>query len=220
VNRDDFEARVLEMWMKTRIPLTRANLQYFTGASRKELNKHLDALTVEGTLEVDVGDDAEMVWTVPGATRALDGATTFEAHERKAAIRAEARQRVAAAAGRARGGQVSNAMALVRAAGSLERPPGKGDKSLAVGAGVSLFLGPLGWLYAGSFKETVPAAVAAVIAFKLLSAILPSFFLLPLLAIALPLSALVGGLYVYQHNRTGARASLFLDGDKPKPDDD
>ena len=74
MNRDEFEARVLEMWLKTRIAMTRAHLQYWTGVSRRELNKRLDELASDGVLEVDVDDDGEMVWKVPGAARRANSA--------------------------------------------------------------------------------------------------------------------------------------------------
>src|SRR6185436_10552783 len=44
VNREDFETRVLELWMTTRIPLTRAHLQYATGLVRRRMNAWLDEM--------------------------------------------------------------------------------------------------------------------------------------------------------------------------------
>ena len=77
MNREDFETRVLELWMTTRIPLTRAHLQYGTGVARRRLNGWLDEMVADSVLECDVDDDGEMVWTVPGAARALDGPRSF-----------------------------------------------------------------------------------------------------------------------------------------------
>lgn len=220
MNRDEFEARVLAMWMKTRIPLTRANLQYVTGTSRRELNKRLDELTVDGVVEADVDDDGEMLWTVPGAARAPDGATTVAEHDKRESLRAEARQKLAARRGKP-AGELSTALTLAREVGSLERPrgaavarAGQEDKSVLVGAGLGL-LGPLGWLYAGSFKETVPAALLLV----LLYSFVPTFLFLPLLPLLLPVSAIVGGLYAHQHNKSGERQTLFLDKKKPTGDE-
>jgi hypothetical protein len=209
VNRDDFEARVLEMWMRTRIPMTRANLQFWTGASRRNLNKRLDELGADGVLEADVDDDGEMVWSVPGATRAIDGPTSFAEHDRRQGIKAEARRRVAS-----RGDDgLRTALTLARSAGALERKgggaleaTGKPEKSLLAGAGLGL-LGPLGWLYSGSFKETIPAALVVI----LVASVLPTFLLMPLMPLILPLSAMVGALYAWQYNKTGERQTLFFD---------
>lgn len=217
MNRDDFEARVLEMWMKTRIPLTRANLQFWTGVGRRELNKRLDELVGDSVLDTDVADDGEMIWSVPGAARALDGPQSFAEHERKVGLRAEAKRKVAAQRGR--GDDLSTALTLARTAGALERA-GRGEvattdqkKSVLAGAGLGL-LGPIGWLYAGAFKETVPAAVLVV----LLASVLPTFLFMPLMPLILPLSAIVGSLYTWQYNKTGERQTLFLD--KKKDGDD
>ena len=63
-------------------------------------------------------------------------------------------------------------------------------KSLLASAGLSLF-GPIGWLYAGSFKETIPA-VALYVA---IAAVIPTFLLTPLLPVVMPLSAVAGLVY-------------------------
>lgn len=208
MNRDDFEASVLDLWMTTRIPLTRAHLQYRTGAARRRLNGWLDEMVAEGVLECDVDDDGEMLWTVPGAARAAGGPRSFAEAEKLAGLRAEARRKVRE--NRSKG----DALALVRRA--AEGPPavrpeeddGK-QKSLLLSAGLSFF-GPLGWLYAGSFKEAIPAAVVALIVWQ----IVPTFLLMPILWLAMPLSAIVGLIYAWQHNRSGERTPLFLDGEK------
>lgn len=216
MTRDEFEARVLEMWMKTRIAMTRAHLQYWTGAGRKELNKKLDELTGEGVLECDVDDDGEMVWKVPGAARRADGATSFADHERRESLAGAATGR----GGRERGDDgLSSALAISRLAGELKRGGGQAlvageqKKSLAAGAALGL-LGPFGWLYSGSFKETLPAALV----FYLMWTVLPTVLFVPLLSVLLPLSVVVGGVYTWQYNKTGERTTLLLDdGAKKKP---
>jgi hypothetical protein len=213
VNRDQFEARVLAMWLKTRIPMTRANLQYWTGVARRGLNKRLDELVADGVLEADVDDDGEMFWKVPGAARAPDGPRTIAEHDRRPAA--------AGTPGRGRPSEVEAvaALALTRAERALGQRPGQaieagpGQRSMVVAAALALFTGPFGWLYAGSLKETVPAALIALVALK----IVPTFLLMPLLALILPASALVGALYAWQYNKTGARQTLFLDGPGDKP---
>src|SRR5438270_4098605 len=59
--------------MTTRMPLTRANLQFVTAVPRGKLEKWLDQLVADGVLDVDADDDGEMVWGVRGAARAATG---------------------------------------------------------------------------------------------------------------------------------------------------
>ena len=63
----------MSLWMTTRMPLTRANLQFVTGVPRAKLGKWLDQLVADGVLDVDADDDGEMVWGVRGAARAGSG---------------------------------------------------------------------------------------------------------------------------------------------------
>jgi len=108
-----------------------------------------------------------------------------------------------------------NALELARKAGDmrgeLARPRKAGDKSWKVSGGLSLFLGPLGWLYAGSLRETIPIAtgwlVVAAIFSKLLSIF--SFLFLPVLAVVMPLSGIAGILYATGYNKHGKRQRLF-----------
>ena len=218
MNREDFEARVLQLWMTTRIPLTRAHLQYGTGVARRKLNGWLDEMVGDGVLECDVDDDGEMIWTVPGAARALDGPKSFAEAEKLDGLRAEARRKVrekrAAATGHNKDDAAALGMALVRrASGPPARAREEGDagkhKSLLLSGGLSFF-GPLGWLYAGSLREAIPAAAVAV----LITAIVPTFLLMPILWLAMPLSAIVGLIYAWQYNRSGQRTPLFLDDKK------
>ena len=97
----------------------------------------------------------------------------------------------------------------------LARKPGKGQKSCVASGVASLALGPLGWLYAGSLREAVPASAAWVLLAALASKILPMVLLMPVLLVALPLSGLAGVVYAVQYNRKGGRQRLF-EGDKPK----
>jgi hypothetical protein len=91
----------------------------------------------------------------------------------------------------------------------LTRPRGKGEKSWARSAGLSLFLGPVGWLYAGSLREAIPASLAYVAFAAVATKILPMMLLLPVLVIALPASAIAGFLYALRYNRSGKRTRLF-----------
>lgn len=113
--------------------------------------------------------------------------------------------------------EFGRALALARRAqgvkAELTRAPKAGDKSWVKAGVASLFLGPLGWLYAGSLREAVPAS-AAWVAFGLLVSSLPSLLLFPVLMVVMPLSGIAGALYAVQYNRTGKRQRLF--GDKAK----
>src|SRR4051812_822663 len=82
----DFEARLLAIWLRSRVPLTLAHVQHLTGASRSRSKQRLDALTVEGVLDVEVGDDGEMLWAVRGAERPRTGPETIAELERLDAL--------------------------------------------------------------------------------------------------------------------------------------
>lgn len=89
----------------------------------------------------------------------------------------------------------------------------KGAKSWAKSGIASMALGPIGWLYAGSFREAIPAsAVWLVIAF-ICSKIIPTFLLFPVLMVALPLSGIAGVMYALGYNKTGHRVRLFDKGE-------
>lgn len=224
MNREQFESRVLDLWMTTRIPLTRAHVQYHTGVARRQLNKWMDEMVTEGVLELDVDDDGEMVWKVPGAARPIDGPKSFAELEKHGRIREEARRKLregrARNRPRARDDEVDETLGLGlalarRASSSLDRPRGEGDnkKSLLLSAGLSFF-GPLGWLYAGSLREALPASAIAL----LIAAIVPTFLLMPILWLVMPLSAITGLVYAWQYNRHGHRTTIFLDDKKGKAD--
>lgn len=84
-----------------------------------------------------------------------------------------------------------------------------------------MLFGPLGWLYAGSFREAIPAS-AAYLALTTLLLALPfsSVLFLPMMFVALPLSGVAGAIQAVQYNRTGKRQRLWGDkdnkGKKPK----
>lgn len=122
-------------------------------------------------------------------------------------------------AGGADGGDLDRALALARKAGDvkdeLARPIKAGEKSWLVSGGLSLLFGPLGWLYAGSFRETIPAAALYLIVATIASKIVPFFLLMPVLMVLLPISAIGGLVYAIGHNRAGKRIRIFGD-DKRK----
>ena len=101
----------------------------------------------------------------------------------------------------------------------LARRPEAGEKSWLKSGLASMLLGPVGWLYAGSLREAVPASVAWVLLAGLASKIVPLVLLMPVLLVVLPLSGIAGVVYALQYNRAGSRQRLFdkdKDGDKPR----
>ena len=98
----------------------------------------------------------------------------------------------------------------------LAKKPGKGQKSWIASSVASLALGPVGWLYAGSWREAVPASAAWLLLAALASKILPTFLMMPVLLVALPLSGIAGLVYALQYNRHGGRQRLF-DREREKP---
>jgi hypothetical protein len=87
----------------------------------------------------------------------------------------------------------------------------KGQKSWLASSLASLVLGPLGWLYAGSLREAVPASVGWILFATLISKILPAVFLMPVFLVVLPLSGLAGFVYALSFNKHGKRQRLFGD---------
>lgn len=240
VKKDEFESALLDLWMTTVIPLTVVNLQYHTGAPRRRVQKWLDQMARDGHLDVDSDDEGVLLFHVPGSRRPSDGPRTFAERDRlhalarqvqgerarKAALaqrraaEAQARRHKELQAGDAHQpgalerlrAQYDARTALSIAHGArqeLERGPGQGKKSLILSGALSFFFGPLGWLYAGSLREALPAGAA----FLLISYLLPTFLLLPLAGIALPISGIAGLVYAWQYNRTGKRDRILGDDD-------
>lgn len=99
------------------------------------------------------------------------------------------------------------------ARGELDKPRPKKEKSLLWAGGLGFFLGPLGWLYAGSLRESIPAGVLYLGAAAILQK-LPFMLTGPVMAVALPVSGLVGIAYAWRYNKKGKRVRLFAN--KPK----
>ena len=197
MKRKDFEARVLEIWLLSRVPLTLAHVQHLTGASREKTKKALDAMTVEGVLTADIADDGEMIWSVLGAERPKSGPQTVAELERMRSLSAEVAGSKSAIARTA--GAFSGAAALAARSGD--------QKSIVASGGLSLILGPLGWLYAAPLREAIPGVAIYVGACSLL----PHILMMPLLGLLAPLSGLAGVYYAIRHNQTGERTGLFSD---------
>jgi hypothetical protein len=188
-----FESRVLEIWMRSRVPLTAAHVQHLTGAPRDKVGRWLDSMTAGGVLDADIGEDGEMVWRVRGAERPPNGPATVAEMERMERLTTEVRG-------------ATSALAHVSSVAGLTRRGGE-HKSVVASGALSLFFGPLGWLYAAPLREAVPAVVVLVAA----AAFVPSFILTPLLGIVAPLSGIAGVYYAWRHNQTGERTGLFSD---------
>jgi hypothetical protein len=107
------------------------------------------------------------------------------------------------------GGALELASKANRVKQELARKPRKGEKSWMISGGASL-LGPIGWLYAGSLREAVPATAAWLLVASLVWKILP-FLWMPLLMVVMPLSGIAGVVYALSYNRAGQRQRLFSD---------
>jgi hypothetical protein len=200
MKKKDFEARVLQIWLRSRVPLTLVHVQHLTGAARDRTKEWLDAMTVDGVLDVEVSDPGEMIWTVRGAERPRSGPETIAEFERLGALSREV-------------ARASSAGALAKAALGTGLARGGGDKKSVAASGVlSLVLGPFGWMYAAPLREAVPG-MAIYIG---LCSLLPHFLLMPLLGVIAPISGVAGVYYAWRHNQTGERTGLFSDREKKK----
>lgn len=90
----------------------------------------------------------------------------------------------------------------------LARPTKAGEKSWVKSGLASLVLGPLGWNYAGSLRESIPAT-AVWLAFAAIASSIPSLLLFPVLMVVMPLSGIAGVVYAMQYNKKGGRQRLF-----------
>lgn len=278
VKKEEFEQSLLSLWMKTNIPLTRANLQYHTGESSASVKRLADALLQERVIAADTDEEGELVFTVPGAKRPAGAARTFDEYERlqrlmgevqaEAGLKRAQQEKLEAEAQQRRLQAAAEQKALVLAKrqelaaptreretsledlgdGDGEKKPGflarlfgkrrfgagdalevagaakgeldgkvreKKEKSLLISGGASFLLGPVGWLYAGSFREAVPGALLYMAAAAVLRHI-PGVILMPVIGIALPISALIGVGYAWQYNRKGKRVQMLTDPTKRK----
>ena len=186
----EFEQKVLELWVGTRVPLTRVNLQVLTGVPRKKLEQWLDAMVGEGTLEVDSDDQGEMIWSVVGAERSKTGTTSVADLKKLDGLKRSL-------------SPVQSALARHAAGGAL-LGGGSEEKSVIASGALSFVLGPVGWLYAAPLKDAIPA----IFIVTLMASILPSILLYPLIAVLWPLAGLAGVFYAWQYNAKGHRVSL------------
>jgi hypothetical protein len=119
-----------------------------------------------------------------------------------------------------RGVDIGDTLALAKRAHGVQqeltKPRKTGDKSWVKSGLASGLLGPVGWLYAGSLREAIPGAAAYVAFLALASKILPMVLLMPVMLVALPLSAIAGVVYAMQYNKTGKRQRLFGKGKAKK----
>ncbi len=118
-------------------------------------------------------------------------------------------------------GSIGGALELAKKAHGVKkemtRAPKAGEKSWVKSGVASMLLGPLGWLYAGSFREAIPASAAWLAMAAIASKILPAFLLMPVLMVVMPLSGIAGIVYALQYNRKGSRQRLFNKEDKQLP---
>jgi hypothetical protein len=114
------------------------------------------------------------------------------------------------------GGALELANRANKVRGELAKKPGKGEKSWVKSGIASMALGPLGWLYAGSLREAIPASAIWLALALTIGKILPTILLMPVLFVVLPLSGIAGAVYAVQYNRKGGRQRLFDKKEQPK----
>lgn len=107
------------------------------------------------------------------------------------------------------GGALELANRANKVRGELTKKPGKGEKSWIKSGIASMALGPIGWLYAGSLREAIPASAVWLALALTIGKILPTILLMPVLFVVLPLSGIAGVVYALQYNRKGGRQRLF-----------
>lgn len=151
------------------------------------------------------------------AQRAADQAEREESREREVALVRAKRPQPRQPISDDLGGALELAGKANRVKDELVRKPGKGEKSWIKSGLASVALGPVGWLYAGSLREAVPASAATILVAILAAKILPLVLLMPAMLIALPLSGIAGVVYALQYNRHGGRQRLFGDEKKQLP---
>jgi hypothetical protein len=192
LNQDGFQKRVLELWARTRVPLTRIAIVTLTGVPVRKVQTWLDAMVQDELLEVDSDDAGELVWRVPGVSRPPVAPRTVDEVLRLESL----------------GREVQRSTALARRPDHLPATV-DGKKSVVASTALSFFLGPLGLLYAAPSRISVPVAVAWLIACGLL----PHFMIAWMIGLVHPLSAAAGAYFALDHN-----AALAEDGSAPRQD--
>ncbi len=213
----EFEQAVLELAMTTRVPLTRANIVFYTGAQASKADKWLDEMVRDGLVEFDTDDDGELLYKVCGSKRPATGPkelTRCTACKRASGTGSRCSRcgqlldsHLRALKEEVEGKLVSTALRKLPRAAMLTTSP-EGGKNVALGGALGL-LGPLGWFYAAPLQEAAMASVAFLLLFSL-----SKWLVIVLSGLLLPLSAIVGALYAYKYNRTGRRSGLFTDEDE------
>ena len=220
MNQEAFESRILHLWMTTRVPLTRANVLFFTRVPRKKADRWLEALVSDGVLDFDSDDEGEVMWTVRGAARPARGAEKVEDVLRLEELGGQVRRPGASsgARGSTGAGALTNVSKLpVGARNFAQQALARegGEKSLLASGILSLVLGPIGWIYAGPLREAVPATLAFVMALWVLR-FLPFVLSGPAVSLLYAASGALGVLYAWQYNRTGKTTPLLTDDERPR----
>lgn len=182
MNQREFGQKVLQLWARTRVPLTRTAIVTLTGVSAKKAETWLEAMVRDELLEVDSDDAGQLVWTVPGVDRAPGGPSTLDQVLRLDSLTRDVQR------------EQSRALAVREGDRPLVKADGK--KSVVASTALSLFLGPFGLLYAAPLKVSLPVMLAWVIACGLL----PTFMIAWIAGLVHPLSAAAGAYFALDHN--------------------
>ena len=204
MDQHSFETAILRMWTTTRIPMTRANVQAYTGARRDRMDPWLDALGSAEIVEIDSDDDGELVWTVRGSVRPSSGPRTVG--------EAEALERLRREIDKNDDRRIEVRATPARVSRSND-PVVPDSKSLIASGLLSFFFGPLGWVYAAPLREALPATLAYLVVCSLL----PHALIGAILGITAPFTALAGIAYAWRYNQNGRRMPLLVAGTPELP---
>ncbi|HEY8209514.1 MAG TPA: hypothetical protein VIG99_18625 [Myxococcaceae bacterium] len=221
MNGREFEEFIRTAWTTTHAPLTNENLQRMSGLPRSDVEHLMRGLMRKGVVDMDVTASGAIAWCVRGVARAPEPApASAPAPTSGPATLAPADPpRAAALAVPPRpppAPPISGEVAPSPGKSYSVTVPGTGwrvgftpdpeRKSILLSGGASLLFGPFGWMYAGAWKEVVPAiAIYAGVVF-----LFPKFLIAALLGVLHPACGVVGMVYAYRHNRARARTPLLL----------
>ncbi len=169
----------------------------------------LDRMTRDGTLELDIDERTGEIFYEARGARGGRGARAGEGAGKGAlAGLGQALDDGALAV------KVGSAIMAAKAgAGGVALPPEKRRK-IAIGVLAGGLLPGVGLAYSAPWPVVVVSSLVVVAGAKILALIpfFSSLLLIPFLVVCAIASAVLGGLYTWQYNRTGKRAPL---GDEP-----
>jgi hypothetical protein len=215
VEYDDFQDAVIEL-ADGGTRLTKGNVALRLKIEPATASAMLDRMARDGRLELDLDErSGEIFYEV----RAKDGGRAKPAGKGalgelgKALDDGALAVKVGTALAMARGSSGMAAGVASRLGGGMALPPEE-RRQIALGVLLGALVPGLGLAYTAPWPVVVASSLVVVVGYKVLALIpfFSSLLLIPFLVVCAVASALLGGLYTWQYNRTGKRAPL---GDEP-----